>query len=106
MRCCSCLLCSVLQVFVNTMYVGELDYNTVELSLPEGQVTRWRLCTEPKPLMRCSFQEGTSLLIHLTSWYGTLMQRMVGMPQPDTISLVKHSMISLPSSSCCAWPLG
>ncbi|XP_071883796.1 beta-galactosidase-1-like protein 2 isoform X2 [Anas platyrhynchos] len=25
------------QVFVNTMYVGELDYNTVELSLPEGQ---------------------------------------------------------------------
>lgn len=33
------LLCSVLQVFVNTMYVGELDYNAVELSLPEGQVT-------------------------------------------------------------------
>lgn len=30
---------SVLQVFVNTMYVGELDYNTVELSIPEGQVT-------------------------------------------------------------------
>uniref|UniRef100_A0A8B9U338 Beta-galactosidase n=1 Tax=Anas zonorhyncha TaxID=75864 RepID=A0A8B9U338_9AVES len=27
------------QVFVNTMYVGELDYNTVELSLPEGQVS-------------------------------------------------------------------
>ncbi|XP_050571015.1 beta-galactosidase-1-like protein 2 isoform X2 [Cygnus atratus] len=25
------------QVFVNTMYVGELDYTTVELSLPEGQ---------------------------------------------------------------------
>uniref|UniRef100_A0A663EFA2 Beta-galactosidase n=1 Tax=Aquila chrysaetos chrysaetos TaxID=223781 RepID=A0A663EFA2_AQUCH len=25
------------QVFVNTMYVGELDYNTVELSLPDGQ---------------------------------------------------------------------
>ncbi|XP_057245418.1 beta-galactosidase-1-like protein 2, partial [Malurus melanocephalus] len=25
------------QVFVNTMYVGELDYNTVELSIPEGQ---------------------------------------------------------------------
>ncbi|XP_064029145.1 beta-galactosidase-1-like protein 2 isoform X3 [Pogoniulus pusillus] len=25
------------QVFVNTMYVGELDYNSVELSLPEGQ---------------------------------------------------------------------
>lgn len=33
------LVCSVLQVFVNTMYVGELDYNTVELSIPEGQVT-------------------------------------------------------------------
>lgn len=38
-RCCSSPLCSVLQVFVNTMYVGELDYNTVELSLPEGQVS-------------------------------------------------------------------
>ncbi|RMB92048.1 hypothetical protein DUI87_31577 [Hirundo rustica rustica] len=25
------------QVFVNTVYVGELDYNTVELSIPEGQ---------------------------------------------------------------------
>ncbi|NXN17899.1 GLBL2 protein, partial [Indicator maculatus] len=25
------------QVFVNTMYVGVLDYNTVELTLPEGQ---------------------------------------------------------------------
>ncbi|KAM7082791.1 beta-galactosidase-1-like protein 2 isoform X3 [Ciconia boyciana] len=31
------VLPSLLQVFVNTMYVGELDYNTVELSLPEGQ---------------------------------------------------------------------
>lgn len=45
MRSCSPLLCCVLQVFVNTMYVGELDYNTVELSLPEGQVTNWRLLT-------------------------------------------------------------
>uniref|UniRef100_A0A8D2NGD3 Beta-galactosidase n=1 Tax=Zonotrichia albicollis TaxID=44394 RepID=A0A8D2NGD3_ZONAL len=25
------------QVFVNTVYVGELDYNSVELSIPEGQ---------------------------------------------------------------------
>ncbi|NXG42130.1 GLBL2 protein, partial [Psilopogon haemacephalus] len=25
------------QVFVNTMYIGELDYNSVELSIPEGQ---------------------------------------------------------------------